>query len=233
MNKLPFDVSNVFNHSFTAWQSWNLLDAKHRCEMISAFISDLPSALKNAGHYQLAHSRKVVESIHQLAGPTGETNELYTSGRGVAVLAVDSDEKNTHIAAIALSASMLAAGNSVIVCCDDETLTQVITNHKDKKTSFERLIQCAPFSHYKDLLEKDIRSFAFIGNAQVALEINKLLALRSGAITALVSETDLTELPQSQDPKLVLRFLTERTRTINITAVGGNATLLELGNDSK
>ncbi len=80
-------------------------------------------------------------------------------------------------------------------------------------------------------LEEDIRNFAFVGSEQDVLGYNKKLALRSGAITALVSETDLEALPQSQDPKLVLRFITERTRTINITAVGGNATLLELGSD--
>ncbi|HAS64519.1 MAG TPA: 1-pyrroline-5-carboxylate dehydrogenase, partial [Vibrio sp.] len=41
-----------------------------------------------------------------------------------------------------------------------------------------------------------------------------------------VSETDLVTLNVAHDPHLSLRFITERTRTINITAVGGNATLL-------
>ncbi|MCO4788283.1 1-pyrroline-5-carboxylate dehydrogenase, partial [Vibrio cholerae] len=52
------------------------------------------------------------------------------------------------------------------------------------------------------------------------------------AIVSLVSETDLLTLPVAHDPHLSLRFITERTRTINITAVGGNATLLELGVDT-
>ncbi|MGO3799410.1 MAG: 1-pyrroline-5-carboxylate dehydrogenase, partial [Vibrio casei] len=56
-----------------------------------------------------------------------------------------------------------------------------------------------------------------------------------GVITPLVAETvDGTstsghDLVLTHDPSLVLSFITERTRTINITAVGGNATLLELG----
>ena len=39
----------------------------------------------------------------------------------------------------------------------------------------------------------------------------------------------LKEFSESVSPHYLLRFITERTRTDNTTAVGGNATLLELG----
>jgi len=32
------------------------------------------------------------------------------------------------------------------------------------------------------------------------------------------------------DPYLIYRFIIEKTRSINVTAVGGNASLLALGN---
>ncbi|HCL41989.1 MAG TPA: hypothetical protein DHW73_11525, partial [Pseudomonas sp.] len=35
--------------------------------------------------------------------------------------------------------------------------------------------------------------------------------------------------PKAGGPHYLLRFVTERTRTINTTAVGGNASLLSLG----
>ncbi|NTJ39281.1 1-pyrroline-5-carboxylate dehydrogenase, partial [Vibrio vulnificus] len=81
------------------------------------------------------------------------------------------------------------------------------------------------------LIDRDVRSVGYVGNAQVD-ELNLQLAKRDGAIVGLVSATDQAGALLAHDPHLSLRFITERTRTINITAVGGNATLLELGNDT-
>jgi delta 1-pyrroline-5-carboxylate dehydrogenase len=78
----------------------------------------------------------------------------------------------------------------------------------------------------------DISAAALVGNRQAEQDVNRELAKREGAICTFVSETDLQALPVSHDPCLVLRFVTERTCTINITAVGGNASLLELGSGS-
>lgn len=227
------EIGTIFNDSFSAWEIWNLTDVQDRYETLERIVSGLPNQVISAGKFQLNHSHNVVSKVHQLAGPTGETNELYVAGRGVAVLAVNSTHINTSSALIALLVTMLSAGNSVILCCDDESLSHLLVKEVNKEQLVSKVIQCLPFSSYKGLLEKEIMNFAYIGSEGVAQEINKQLALRAGAITALVSETDLDALVQSQDPKLVLRFVTERTRTINITAVGGNAKLLELGNGSR
>lgn len=227
------ELQNSFDHSFTAWEEWNLTNVEYRYELLNKFVGSLPTRIIAAGRFQLNQSQKVTSKVYQLVGPTGETNELYVAGRGVAILAIDSVSDQSHCAAIALLVSMLAAGNSVIVCCDDATLVQLLITESVTEKLCSNIVQCLPFDSYKELLNKDIKSFAFVGNTQAELEINTLLALRTGAITALVSETDLDGLPQSQDPKLVLRFITERTRTINITAVGGNATLLELGSETR
>ena len=88
-----------------------------------------------------------------------------------------------------------------------------------------------PFDSYASLLEQDVRVVGYVGNPATEHNINLQLAKREGAICQLVSETDLSTMQIAHDPLLSLRFITERTRTINITAVGGNATLLELGND--
>ncbi len=227
------EIQKSVDHSFTAWEEWNLTNIDYRAELLSKFVDSLPSGVIAAGRFQLNQSQKVTSTVYQLAGPTGETNELYVAGRGVAILAMDSAHDRAHCAAIAFLVSMLAAGNSVIVCCDDETLTQLLATELVTENLPSNIVQCLPFDSCKTLMDKDIKSFAFVGDTQAELEMNKLLALRTGAITALVSETDLDGLPQSQDPKLVLRFITERTRTINITAVGGNATLLELGSETR
>ncbi|GLO62843.1 1-pyrroline-5-carboxylate dehydrogenase [Vibrio sp. MACH09] len=220
-----------FSNAFSVWEEWNLLSFDEKSEYLLSLESKLKGGFQDAFQYQMVCSKQTVGYVHNLPGPTGETNELYTAGRGVAVLVVDSEHENSEKAVGALLAAMLAAGNSTIVCCDNPSLLETLSTALDQANLPTNLVQCVSLECGNDLLEEDIRNFAFVGSEQDVLGYNKKLALRSGAITALVSETDLEALPQSQDPKLVLRFITERTRTINITAVGGNATLLELGSD--
>ena len=93
-------------------------------------------------------------------------------------------------------------------------------------------MQVGSYDAAKQLLSGDVRSVGYVGNSQTAQAINLQLAKRDGAIVSLVAETDLTAMHVAHDPHLSLRFITERTRTINITAVGGNATLLELGSEA-
>lgn len=221
-----------FNNAFSAWEAWNMTDKVQRFHVLEQAFSNLPNVLAIAGQVQLLNAQSLVEPVHQLMGPTGETNELYTSGRGVALLVVDDASDQAKRAAIAMAAAILQAGNSVIICCDESELTQNFESVGRSLHDNAHLIQCLPVDAYRALSNKAIMNFAYIGNEQAEREINALLAARAGAIVALVSETDLVELPQSQDPQLALRFITERTRTINITAVGGNATLLELGSET-
>ncbi len=225
------NLDNRFEHAFDAWQQWNLTDADKRAEILTDSITCLADNLKAAARFQLEHGLKIASKVHQLTGPTGETNELYSSGRGVAVLAIESHAANAMMASIAMLYALLIAGNSVVVCCDDDTQVSHFAEPLKAQKLPEGLLQLAEFKAFEILLHSDIRNFVYIGNCRTERDINRQLASRDGAITALVAETDLEQLPQSQDPKLILHFITERTRTINITAVGGNATLLELGSD--
>ncbi|WCE32000.1 1-pyrroline-5-carboxylate dehydrogenase [Vibrio sp. SCSIO 43137] len=224
-------IQTCFNHSFTAWESWNLLSYDDKSEYLLSLEGKLKGGFQQSFQYQLVCSKQVVSPVHELTGPTGETNELYTAGRGVAVLAIESEHQNALLATGAILAAMLAAGNSVIVCSDNPEVKSQLSEALSQANFPAGLVQLESLQNYPSLIDEDIRNFALVGSGQTVQQVNQKLALRSGAITALVSETDLDELPQSQDPKLVLRFVTERTRTINITAVGGNATLLELGSD--
>ncbi len=79
------------------------------------------------------------------------------------------------------------------------------------------------------ITEPVVAGFVFMGSVDETISINRLLANRNGQIAQLISETDLEELPTLTDNYLLFRFITEKTQTINVTAVGGNATLLALG----
>ena len=134
--------------------------------------------------------------------------------------------------ATAMLTAALIAGNSVIVCSDDTQFNTLIADAAKQANLPSNLVQTTSFDASQQLLACDVRSVAYVGNPQTEQAINLQLAKRDGAIVGLVSETDLTAMHVAHDPHLSLRFITERTRTINITAVGGNATLLELGSEA-
>ncbi|PWI32599.1 1-pyrroline-5-carboxylate dehydrogenase [Vibrio albus] len=224
-------TGNLYTRSYTVWESWNLLDFREQRESVLALGEQFTGELKTVFDYQLSHGSQIAGATHHLISPTGETNELYTAGRGVGLLIIDSDENAVAKPAVAMLSAMLIAGNSLIICCDNSMLNGIIMTAGMGAGIPEGLIQFAPAEAYKSLFEHDIRTVAFVGEESASWRMNKLLAARPEVIVPLVAETDFTSMPVCCDPMLVLRFITERTRTTNITAVGGNAMLLELSNE--
>lgn len=224
-----------FADAFSAWENWNLTDFDFKCECLLSFQASLKESIPGLAAvvaFQLEQASTLLSRSHSLIGPTGETNELYCAGRGVALLIQDERDVAAKQALVAQLCCALVAGNSVIVCSDDQELIKVLTQANQQSSLPVNVLQFSALDAYQTLIESDIRSVGYVGNIQCERHLNRQLAQRSGAIINLVSETDLTTLPVAHDPHLSLRFITERTRTINITAVGGNATLLELGNEA-
>lgn len=224
-----------FSDAFSAWENWNLTDFDSKSECLLAFkqaLQQVQPALASVVAYHIEHASALLAETHHLVGPTGETNELYTAGRGVALVIQDDTQEQAMLAVVAQVCAAIVAGNSVILCSDDAPLSQALEAAYLQSSLPTNLVQFAALDAYHQLLECDVRSVGYVGNAEVERTINRQLAKRSGAIVSLTSETDLVSLPVAHDPHLALRFITERTRTINITAVGGNATLLELGSET-
>lgn len=221
-----------FSDAFSAWENWNLTNFDSKSECLLAFkqaLQQVEPELASVVSYHIEQASALLAETHQLIGPTGETNELYTAGRGVALVIQDSAQEQAKYAVIAQLTAALISGNSVILCSDDMELSQALESAYVQSSLPTNLVQFAALDAYHQLLDSDVRSVGYVGNPEVERSINRQLAKRSGAIVNLTSETDLVSIPVAHDPHLVLRFITERTRTINITAVGGNATLLELG----
>jgi len=224
-----------FSDAFSAWENWNLTNFDSKSECLLAFkqaLQQVQPELASVVSYQIEQASALLAETHQLIGPTGETNELYTAGRGVAVVIQDDTQQQAKLAVVAQVSAALIAGNSLIFCSDDAELCQTLEAAYLQSSLPTNLVQFAALDAYHQLLESDVRSIGYVGNTEVERTINRQLAKRSGAIVSLTSETDLVSLPVAHDPHLALRFITERTRTINITAVGGNATLLELGSET-
>ncbi len=224
-----------FSDAFSAWENWNLTSFESKCECLLSLKSNLESAMPEVAKvfsYHLQQASTLLEHSHQLVGPTGETNELYTAGRGVALIIQDDHSDKAKQAVAAQLCAALIAGNSAVFCSDDAELSSALKSAFGQSTLPANVLQFATFDSYHQLMESDVRCVGYVGKAAVERSLNRELAKRTGAIVSLVSETDMGTLPVAHDPHLSLRFITERTRTINITAVGGNATLLELGSET-
>jgi delta 1-pyrroline-5-carboxylate dehydrogenase len=224
-----------FSDAFSAWENWNLTNFDSKSECLLAFkqaLQQVQPELASVVSYHIEQASALLAETHQLVGPTGETNELYTAGRGVALVIQDDAREQAKLAVVAQISAALIAGNSIILCSDDAELCQSLEAAYLQSSLPTNLVQFAALDAYHQLLESDVRSIGYVGNTEVERTINRQLAKRSGAIVSLTSETDFVSLSVAHDPHLALRFITERTRTINITAVGGNATLLELGSET-
>ncbi len=178
--------------------------------------------------FQCQRAQHLISETELMPGPTGESNELYTAARGV--FYITSDEKASVVALIGQITASLIAGNAIIVALSsqDAKLTSVILEGLHQAKVPRLAAQQAEFA-ITDINDVRLAGVCFVGNEQKSIVLNQQLAKRDGLLAQLVAETDQERLPVITDPHFVLRFITERTRTINVTAVGGNATLLELG----
>ncbi|OBT16991.1 hypothetical protein A9264_09695 [Vibrio sp. UCD-FRSSP16_10] len=225
------NASICFSEAQQAWSLWNQVPYANRHQSLLAASDALAIesfTLPLTFHHK--HCHQLLTEPELMPGPTGETNELYTAGRGVAMIVADR-LVDIH-AAKALYAQLvvgLLSGNCVIMCVQDSELAKQVLTVIDALKLPSGVLSLVEYDQYAQLLESDIRIVSIIADASLVKEINRNLAKKSGAIAPLIAEVELAKMPVSQDPMLVLRYITERTRTINITAVGGNATLLELG----
>jgi delta 1-pyrroline-5-carboxylate dehydrogenase len=223
--------ATCFSDAQLAWKHWNLTDYEYREECLLHLAKALEShvsVLAEVVRYHLNSAKPLIAGSHDFIGPTGETNELYTSGRGVYLMVQQQSGHHASVAVVAQLSASLIAGNSVVICTDDAELVSTLTSAIEGHLPAD-LVQIVSLDIYQSMLSHDVRSVGFVGNETEERKLNQALAQRRGAIVNFVSETDLALLPNAQDPQLVLHFITEKTRTINITAIGGNASLLEMG----
>lgn len=190
---------DIYNASSSAFGQWSLTDFTLRKEQLVGLGSQLPKALQNVLQYHLTHAELSIAPTQSLVSPTGETNELYTQGRGVSVLLIDSDAPNCQLAFMAMMTALVATGNSVIICSNNPWVEDVMKTHQYEQLLPEGLVSLIPKDGYHELMTHDIRNFVFIGNASKTVEINEALSMRPNAITSLVAETDLEALIHAKD----------------------------------
>ncbi|MGF1868821.1 aldehyde dehydrogenase family protein [Photobacterium indicum] len=224
------NIQTMVDSSLSTWESWNGLGYSERTAILTQWASQLEANAKLMVEFQCRNALEHVGETLLMPGPTGETNELYSAGRGAFVVTADADATVTAI--VGQITAVLVTGNTLFIClpADSALSGKALVSQLEKAGCPHGVIVAVDCDQLADLVSHtSIAGVAYAGELSTSQAMARQLATRDGLLAQLVTEIDCELLPVIGSPTYILHFVTERTRTINITAVGGNATLLELG----
>lgn len=207
-------------------EQWNTLGVHGRAEKLLQSLHAFPSEQKQMAAWQIENARKEIAETRIMPGPTGESNELSNQGRGAFLCYSEISSDKAKVGLVGQVFAALIAGNPVItVGPEGQQIMDFIAPFVP-----EGVVQNVAESAKDSLIEADdLAGVAVLCETTQAMQLNQTLAAKSGLICQLVLETDSEKLSNIAKPHYILRFVTERTVSNNTTAIGGNATLLELG----
>lgn len=215
-------------------EAWRLLSAVNRATYIEAAIPKLAlltgdsKKARTLFEHLLKFAPKL-DQVQYMTGATGESNELYVTARGKTMII--GDESAQALAILGQLIAALLTGNEVILHCpsQDEMCVEAVKALYEAGIK-EDVISIANDSQLVTLLHMErLSQVAVAGSASKVQTISQELANTDGILTQVIAVTDRDGLADMLTPDYIYRFVTERVRTINTTAIGGNATLLELG----
>ena len=212
------------------FEAWDKLGVTGRAEKLEKALAAFSDNQGKMAQWQIDNAKREIAETRVMPGPTGERNELSCQGRGPFLcvsLNNDSTKQETEtVGLVGQVFTALIAGNPVI------TVGQTGQDIMDKITPYvaEGVIQNIADSALDSLIEANhLAGIATLCDEAQAQQLNQRLAAKGGLICQLIEETDSESLSTIAKPHYLLRFVTERTISNNTTAIGGNATLLELG----
>jgi len=171
-------------------------------------------------------AREKLANPIQLPGPTGEDNKLSVQGRGVMTLIIT--QQDSLVDAEKQIASALLCGCAVIVTAGElhQAALATLRDQYIKAGLASDLLQIEPLQSLA-LMIADDQVEGIIANSLNAksCSLRQAMAMRSGSIIPLI------EWPQRDEDysyHWLLWFLSERTRTENLVARGGNTQLFNL-----
>ncbi|GGB98523.1 1-pyrroline-5-carboxylate dehydrogenase [Marinobacterium zhoushanense] len=215
------------------FENWNRRGFTYRCKLLHAALEQLPLAGDHEEQLRLIplllDRAQHMGRVQPLPGPTGESNELYLSGRGDVLVFGTSGASPVALAGQVFSA--LACGNPVILSGQVEAAwcnrLVMLLHQIGVPRGVLTFVESEPLEALLALPK--LALVAPVCRAEEQILFQRQLAERQGLLVQLVAETDAEGCSTLLQPDHMHRFVTEKTRTINTTAVGGNATLLELG----
>lgn len=213
-----------------AWEGWNGLGVSGRARLLQHFVDQLSDEQARMARWQIDQALQQLDAELELPGPTGESNVLFTAGRGLFIAA--SEANATEVAIVGQLVAALITGNSVLLAPDASHIgfCRYLLRLLVAGSCPAAVVQLVEGRELSELAAcPAIAGFACVASEDSARELNRQLSERDGVLVQLIAETDPEQLPLIGSEHYLTRFITERVRTTNTTAVGGNATLLELG----
>ena len=215
-------------------EAWRLLSAVERSVYLEAAIPKLALLTGDANkarrlfHHLLSAAPKLDE-VQRMTGATGESNDLYVTARGKTM--VIGGETAKAMAVLGQLIAALLTGNEVILhcpsqvdMCDEAAKILYTAGISDDVLSVANDSQTVTLLHIERLAQVAVAG----SNAEVQ-SISQELADTDGILTQVIAVTDMIDFTDMLSYDYLYRFVTERVITINTTAIGGNASLLELG----
>lgn len=217
-------------------ESWRLLGAVNRATYLQSAVPKLALLTGDANKAKrlfnhLLEAAPSLDEVHRMVGATGESNDLYVTARGKTM--VIGSESARAMAVLGQLIAALLTGNEVILHCP----SQVEMCNEAAKILYETgisddVLSVANDSQTITLLHIDrLAQVAVSGNGSEIQTISQELAKTDGILTQVIAVSDMEGLSEMLTPDYLHRFVTERVKTINTTAIGGNASLLELGTE--
>lgn len=215
-------------------EAWRLLTAAERAGYLELALPKLALLTGNANKARrlfthLLSKATMLDEVQRMIGATGESNDLYVTARGKTM--VIGGESAKTLAILGQLVAALLTGNEVILHCpsQDEMCIAAVKALYEAGIS-DDVISIANDSQTVTLLHIDrLAQVAVAGSRAEVQAISQMLAKTDGILTQVIAVTDMVDLVEMLAPDYLYRFVTERVRTINTTAIGGNASLLELG----
>ncbi len=218
-------------------EQWRLMRASERAEILTQATPTFANLSEdkdkaNAVFTRILAQAKDLDESQMLTGATGESNELYHQARGLTlVIAMDNVQK---LPVLAQLLSALLTGNQVQLHAfsDDEFVTMVMETLLTVGISKDvvNISAVETPAEYEEMLKNPrLAQVAVVGTLEQVQSLSASLSQTEGVLTQVIAITDQSGLSEVFNPEYLWRFCTERVRTINTTAIGGNASLLELG----
>ncbi|MFD1382904.1 hypothetical protein ACFQ45_05985 [Rhodanobacter aciditrophus] len=213
-------------------EAWNNLGVVTRAEQLKSAAEKFSGATRSMALWQLDNAIHEIGEALVLPGPTGESNVLSTHGRGPFLITAQEDQADSNLqtALVGQTFAALVAGNPVVtVGPEGQAIMDALAPFVP-----EGVIQNVARSAEDSLIEAlDLAGIATVCDSDHAQVLYQRLANKTGLLCQLVEENDAQTLPVISAPHYILRFVTEKTVSTNTTAIGGNATLLELGSKAE
>jgi RHH-type proline utilization regulon transcriptional repressor/proline dehydrogenase/delta 1-pyrroline-5-carboxylate dehydrogenase len=229
-------IEQLMNESKSVTLKWRITNLNERCSFLRQLLAKI-SSVKSVDNFADDLEQTLIDSRAQLnrilalldkplvlPGPTGESNKLYLEPRGCMVCYADKDTSFNFWAISIISA--LATGNTVITVVSDTFYDEanVFRDRFIETGVAPGVLQVAKLEQLQEILGHDHIAGAVIGSAcERNSFINNQFANRVGAILPVITSEHYDS--------LINRLVTEKTVSIDITASGGNTSLMTLDDD--